>query len=481
MCSFPSGWLRVGRGWRGSLGSAWWVACGTDGGERAASPSGLELGDQVPAAAEVDDLWARTRDDSRNGLIRDGAWIRWRYLEAPDAHYRVLTARRSGRLEGLLWYRVRAESGRTVAFVAEILSPADRGDAQEALLREVVARARSEGVELVAALVLDRSSRELLLRRNGFLRSWGAFTVGCVSPPGRFGTGRPEGPGGVVAGGRSLRCGLSPRAERPRTASREGWASLGEIAFALRGWVGPQRAQPWGSPGAQSVIVVAPHPDDEVAGCGGTILLHRACGDSVTVVHATDGRQSRALGLGADEMAIRRRMEAEGAARVMDAEVVWIGLPEGDWAEDDLSARLRTLLEEAAPHVVYAPSRVDFHPEHRKVATSLARALAGGAGHPLVRTYQVQVPLTASLTNVVASTGSVARRARSALEAYQTQVGSLRRTLRMKRYAGLRHRATPEAEVFWELPVPAYAALHHGCQDEVATAAFRGVPSAADE
>ena len=38
-----------------------------------------------------------------------------------------------------------------------------------------------------------------------------------------------------------------------------------------------------------NVLVLAPHADDEVLGCGGTIARHVAEGDSVTIVVATRG------------------------------------------------------------------------------------------------------------------------------------------------------------------------------------------------
>src|SRR5687767_6864064 len=49
--------------------------------------------------------------------------------------------------------------------------------------------------------------------------------------------------------------------------------------------------------GHDRVMVVAPHPDDETLGCGGTIAKHAAAGDQVEVLIITDGGASRARGL----------------------------------------------------------------------------------------------------------------------------------------------------------------------------------------
>src|SRR5215210_5845482 len=41
------------------------------------------------------------------------------------------------------------------------------------------------------------------------------------------------------------------------------------------------------------VLVIAPHPDDETLGCGGTLLKHLAAGDSVSWVIVTKAYEPR--------------------------------------------------------------------------------------------------------------------------------------------------------------------------------------------
>ena len=44
---------------------------------------------------------------------------------------------------------------------------------------------------------------------------------------------------------------------------------------------------------SDSVLVVAAHPDDEVLGCGGTILRHVEAGDQVEILIVAEGATSR--------------------------------------------------------------------------------------------------------------------------------------------------------------------------------------------
>ncbi|MCX5880707.1 MAG: PIG-L family deacetylase [Deltaproteobacteria bacterium] len=44
------------------------------------------------------------------------------------------------------------------------------------------------------------------------------------------------------------------------------------------------------------VLVLAPHPDDETIGCGGTLALHAAAGDPVRVLILTNGEKGDVFG-----------------------------------------------------------------------------------------------------------------------------------------------------------------------------------------
>ncbi len=78
-----------------------------------------------------------------------------------------------------------------------------------------------------------------------------------------------------------------------------------------------------------NVLVIAPHPDDESIGCGGTISLHAERGNRVTVVFLTSGEHG--LQKLPEEKARRvREREAEKAAAILGiASVTFLSLPDG--------------------------------------------------------------------------------------------------------------------------------------------------------
>lgn len=219
------------------------------------------------------------------------------------------------------------------------------------------------------------------------------------------------------------------------------------------------------------VMVVAPHPDDEVAGCAFAMLAHRDAGDRVEVLCVSDGRRSTAFGLSSREMASRRQREARAAAEMLDFELCWLGLPEGEWQEGQLEVALEESLSSFRPDLVYAPSALDFHPEHQKVARVLASILIAVESAPLVRIYEIQVPLVPAAANRLLHPVPK-ERIEAALGCHASQLGSLLCCLRRRRYAASLAGLAGYAEAFWELDVEGYALLH---EPPPPASSFRGL------
>lgn len=113
------------------------------------------------------------------------------------------------------------------------------------------------------------------------------------------------------------------------------------------------------------VVVVAPHPDDETLGVGGTVGMLAAAGAAITIVCATDG-EAAPTSLSAEELADRRRRELRHAVRHLapDAQVLRLGLPDGHLAEAR-RALVDALVDILEPgDLVLATLDGDGHPDH---------------------------------------------------------------------------------------------------------------------
>src|SRR5262249_45465847 len=108
---------------------------------RAAGPRGTGAIRVAPldgAGDELDRLWREVERDRMGSVVKDAAWVRWRFLDAPGAPYEVLAARDAdGCLRG--YAAVRLSSDGSIAYLSELVAP-DREAPAAAALIEAAAR-----------------------------------------------------------------------------------------------------------------------------------------------------------------------------------------------------------------------------------------------------------------------------------------------------------------------------------------------------
>src|SRR5438876_2223839 len=120
----------------------------------------------------------------------------------------------------------------------------------------------------------------------------------------------------------------------------------------------------------ERLLVLAPHPDDEVIGCGGLVALHLREGRKVRVVVATDGGE-------AGEPGERQRESRAAVASLGSAEVEFLNFPDRHLADSSgFAAALRDILVDFRPDLIAAPSAIEIHPDHLALAHTLCDVIA---------------------------------------------------------------------------------------------------------
>lgn len=145
-------------------------------------------------------------------------------------------------------------------------------------------------------------------------------------------------------------------------------------------------------PPGTRVVVVAPHPDDEILACGALLHLLAQRGDAPLVVAVTDGEASHPGSFDWPPMRLRaQRIQETGAALaclgLAQPHIERLGIPDGGVtaAESMLAARLGALLRPG--DLVITTWRHDGHPDHE----ATARACAAAARERQVRMLQAPV------------------------------------------------------------------------------------------
>ena len=140
---------------------------------------------------------------------------------------------------------------------------------------------------------------------------------------------------------------------------------------------------------AAPLVVVAPHPDDEVLGCGELVRRKRAAGAPVKIVIVSDGSTSHRRFIGAESLRMLRAQEAlEAAARlgVGPEDVIRLDLPDGRLGEHiaDAAAALARILEEHRPREVAFPHQWERTADHIATWEATRRAVRALRGVTLL-------------------------------------------------------------------------------------------------
>ncbi len=126
-------------------------------------------------------------------------------------------------------------------------------------------------------------------------------------------------------------------------------------------------------------LVFAPHPDDEVFGCGGLLAFQTREGAAVRVVVLSDGTAGDPLARERDIVETRQAESRAAGAELGLCDYRFLGLPDGELSSvADLPQRLMKELDEFAPELVYGPSPQELHPDHRATSRAVIAALSAG-------------------------------------------------------------------------------------------------------
>jgi LmbE family N-acetylglucosaminyl deacetylase len=122
-------------------------------------------------------------------------------------------------------------------------------------------------------------------------------------------------------------------------------------------------------------LVLAPHPDDEIFGCAGLMLMWLRSGIRARAVVLTDGlaQHDGDAELGAPS----RIAESEAAAALLGHELTTWKLQDRELrCDESLIERMVEAIVEHAPDVVLVPALTEPHPDHQATTLAVACALA---------------------------------------------------------------------------------------------------------
>jgi len=140
---------------------------------------GEGVGVRIVDSADVGDAaWKLVAPEVRFGLVRDSAWLDWRYVRHPRGGYRIHAAfdESSGAVRGVAVYKRGRYVHDDCGIVCDWIVPADDEPATDALLHALEQTALSDGAGVLLGVLPQNHPAFLWWQRKGFL----------VGPPSHF-------------------------------------------------------------------------------------------------------------------------------------------------------------------------------------------------------------------------------------------------------------------------------------------------------
>ena len=138
----------------------------------------------------------------------------------------------------------------------------------------------------------------------------------------------------------------------------------------------------------KKVIVVAPHPDDETLGCGGTLLKHKDDGDQIFWLLVTNMTNNHGF---SDNQVNKRNIEISKVCKEYDFDNHYIlDLPPGGLDTlpiKDLIQAFGNIFNECEPDIVYFPFSNDVHTDHR-VTSEAVLSCSKNFRYPFIKSFR---------------------------------------------------------------------------------------------
>lgn len=116
----------------------------------------------------------------------------------------------------------------------------------------------------------------------------------------------------------------------------------------------------------KKILVIAAHPDDEVLGCGGTLLKHSKNNDKILLLFATDGESSRKSG---SQKILYRKKQASKVARIINSQKpVFLNFPDNQLDKINMlkiAKIFAKIVDRFKPDIIYTHHYNDLNIDHR--------------------------------------------------------------------------------------------------------------------
>ena len=141
-----------------------------------------------------------------------------------------------------------------------------------------------------------------------------------------------------------------------------------------------------------NILVIAPHMDDEVLGCGGTIARHVENGDNLFVCVVAHRIYNHRFDKKKNELEKSHAVKAKEILRYEELVFLELNDERLDACIQDIVIPLEKYIFKIKPDIIYCPFRGDNNQDHRAVFDAVRIAIRPSASTFIKRVLMYEVP-----------------------------------------------------------------------------------------
>lgn len=168
----------------------------------------------------------------------------------------------------------------------------------------------------------------------------------------------------------------------------------------------------------KKALVLSPHPDDDVFGCGGTLKILCDKGAEIKVIYLANGSARKKSD---NFVAQTRQNEAEVGAKIIgiNSLVFWDNNDNELGVNAGTIKKLKLEIDNFKPDIIFSPALVDPHPDHQETAKLLAKTLSDVKFEGQIFQYEIWQPIFA---NRLITIDKTVENKKTAILAYKSQL-----------------------------------------------------------
>lgn len=142
---------------------------------------------------------------------------------------------------------------------------------------------------------------------------------------------------------------------------------------------------------ADNILILAPHPDDEIMGCGGTIIKYHKKGSAIHILYLSDGR----FGVSGQDTNSRKSEALAIKEIIPTVKQYFFYFEDSSLSENigDLQLSIQKLITAIKPDIIFTPWILDHHDDHIATTIALAKAIESENTESILSMYEIMSPV----------------------------------------------------------------------------------------